>query len=110
MGNGEISTYLDANSVCQIGNTCGGEFWSTGPTMKKEKVSTVTFPRRFSKKPKAEVALRSVQWVVDLRSELNPMPSAFATVGSVTTTGMKIHQTYAYLGLRYICATWIACV
>jgi len=108
--NGEISTYLDANSVCQIGNTCGGKFWNTGPMMREAKVSTVTFPQRFSKKPTAEVALRSVQWNVDLRSKLNPMVSAYAKVSSVTTTGMKISQTFAYNDLRYICATWIACV
>merc|ERR1712087_380603 len=112
--NGEISTYLDANSVCQIGNQCDGKFTNYRGNWRPF-TSSITFRRKFSKKPRAEVALRSVQWSVDLKAyiaaSLNPMLHAFATVGSVTTTGMKISIKSQYSAhVQYICATWIACV
>jgi len=91
----EIETYLNTHSVCQMGNS---EFSPSKVYMSK----TITFPRKFSKTPRGEVALSYVSW--------NPIKAgkgfgAYALVEEVTTTSMKIK-----VSADHVYVTWIACM
>jgi len=99
--NGEISTYLDAHSVCQMGRFSVKR--AQGIASK-----TITFPRKFSKKPQGQAALSLVQW-----SDIKDPGWLYAStdVNAVTTTSMKININFGQKsGNRYIYATWIACM
>jgi len=100
--NGEISTYLDAHRVCQMGR------FGNGNGNGKAQGKTITFPQKFSKTPQAEVALRFVQWNW---SKANTQIHAAASVDEVTTTSMKISVSSSVSrGQSWAYATWIACM
>merc|ERR1712087_695663 len=100
----EIETYLNTHSVCQIGSV------NFPPELKRRSGSkTITFNRKFSKRPQAQVALSFVQWT---KIKAGASISASAGVGEVTTTSMKISvsSNNSLNDQGYVYATWIACI
>jgi len=99
----EIETYLNTHSVCQIGSV-------SFPELKGRSGSkTITFNRKFSKRPQAQVALSFVGWT---KIKAGASISASAGVGEVTTTSMKISvsSNNSLNDQGYVYATWIACI
>jgi len=99
----EIETYLNTHSVCQMGRS---DF--SNPITDPFETRTITFPRKFSKKPQGQVALSLVRWN-NIKAGMDLHASA--TVSDVTTTSMKMEiGSVTRAGQRYVYATWIACI
>jgi len=98
---GRILTYLNTQSVCQMGSST---FYGGQGMVSK----TITFPRKFSKKPQIQAALSFVRWDY-IKADMTI--HAEATVQGATTTSMKITLgSVSGGGYRYVYATWIACI
>jgi len=98
----EIETYLNTHSVCQMGLS---DFSNTKFGFETR---TITFPRKFSKKPQGQAALSLVRWN-NIKAGMTIHASAL--VREVTTTSMKIEiGSVTTGGQRYVYATWIACM
>jgi len=98
---GRISTYLNTHSVCQMGSS---SFYQGQGMVSR----TITFPRKFSKKPQIQAALSVFRWDY---IKAGMTIHAEVTVQGATTTSMKITLgSVSGGGYRYVYATWIACI
>jgi len=100
----EIETYLNTQSVCQMGS-----YTWTNPSPKtynNNQEKKITFAPPFPKTPKAQAALQYIA-----NSEGTSAASGYVAGVSATKTGMQfqIGSTNGN-GVRYVRAMWIACL